>query len=219
VAMTEEDEEAAKKLWMELPKERAHLDSACTEDEVEQEATWCQETLSKVLDITAKKIRICAKSKRWWNGDIKARRKALGQEKRRRGRHSEGAARAKAELQKSIRKSKSQMWSDYLQNLRGGEVWRAAKYVDPQAGATVEAVTDREEQQANTAIDKEEMLRLESFPLNDDDQYYELPPAGSAHTKVTEKAVERALYSQSGKKAPGPDKLSFGAVRVLWKWD
>jgi len=86
------------------------------------------------------------------------------------------------------------MWSDYLQNLRGAEVWRAAKYVDPRVGATVEALTDREGTQANTAIEKEEMLRLESFPMNDDDQYYELPPAGSAHTNVTEKAVERALY-------------------------
>jgi hypothetical protein len=27
------------------------------------------------------------------------------------------------------------------------------------------------------------------------------------------------LYSQSVKKAPGPDKLSFGAVRLLWKWE
>jgi hypothetical protein len=111
------------------------------------------------------------------------------------------------------------MWSDYLQNLRGAEVWRAAKYVDTRAGATVEALTDREGKQANTAMEKEEMLRLESFPLNDDDHYYELPPAGSAHMRVTEQAVERALYSQSVKKAPGPDKLSFGAIRLLWKWD
>jgi hypothetical protein len=152
--------------------------------------------ISKVLDVTAKKIRICAKLKRWWNGDIKTRRKTLWQENRRRGRRSEGAARAKAELQKSIRKSKSQMWSDYLQNLQGAEVWRAAKYVDPQAGATVEALTDREGKQANTAIEKEEMLRLESFPLNDDDQYYELRPPGSGYTKVTEKAVERAPISK-----------------------
>jgi hypothetical protein len=84
-------------------------------------------------------------------------------------------------------------------------------------GATVEAVTDREGKQANTAIEKEEMLRLESFPLNDDDQYYELPPAGSADTTVTEKGVVQALSSQSVKEAPGPDKLSFGAVRLPWK--
>ena len=80
---------------------------------------------------------------------------------------------------------------------------------------TVEALTDREGKQANTSLEKGEMLRHESFPPNDGDQYYELPPAGSAHTRVTEQAVERALYSQSVKKAPGPDKLSFGAIRLL----
>jgi len=83
----------------------------------------------------------------------------------------------------------------------------------------VEALTDREGKQANTATEKEEMLRRESFPPNDNDQYYELPPAGSAHTRVTEQAVERALHAQSVKKAPGPDKLSFGAIQLLWKWD
>jgi chorismate mutase len=41
----------------------------------------------------------------------------VGRERRRR-RHSEEAARAKAELQKSIRQSKREMWSDYLKNLR-----------------------------------------------------------------------------------------------------
>jgi hypothetical protein len=96
-AMTEEDAKAAEKLWMELAKERAHLDAECTADEVEQEATQSQEAMGKVLDGTAKKIRIRAKSKRWWNANIRARRKAVGREKRRR-RNLEEAAKAKAEL-------------------------------------------------------------------------------------------------------------------------
>jgi len=110
-AMTEEDAKAAEKLWMELAKERAHLDAECTADEVEHEAAWCQKAMGKVLDATAKKIRICAKSKRWCNADIRERRKAVGREKRRR-RNSEQAAKAKAELQKSIRQSKRKMWSE-----------------------------------------------------------------------------------------------------------
>lgn len=61
-------------------------------------------------------------------------------------------------------------------------------------GATVAAVMDRIGNEVNTAIDKEEMLTLESFALNKDDHYYKLPPAGSALTRVTEMAVERALY-------------------------
>jgi len=54
---------------------------------------------------------------------------------------------------------------------------------------TVEALTDRDGKQANTSLEKEEMLRRKSFPPNDGDQYYELPPAGSAQTHVTEQAV------------------------------
>jgi len=111
------------------------------------------------------------------------------------------------------------MWSDYLQNLRGAEVWRAARYANPLARATVETLTDRQGKQTNTILEKEEMLRPESFPQNDDNQYAELPPAGNAHTPVTKHTVELALYSQSIKKAAGPDKVSFGAIRLLRKWD
>ena len=83
----------------------------------------------------------------------------------------------------------------------------------------MEVLTNREGKQGNTSLEKEGMLRRESFPPNDDDQYYELPPAGSTHTRVTEHAVERAVVSKSVKEAPGLDKLSFGAIRLLWKCD
>jgi len=174
--------------------------------------------MSSILDATAKKIRICARSKRWWNADIKERRRTVGRE-RRRTRHSDEAARAKAELQKLIRQSRREMWSGYLKNLRGAEFWRAARYGNSRAGMTLEAFTDKEGKQANTSLEKEEMLRHESFPRDDGDQYDERPPAGIAHTRVTEQAVERSLCSQSLRKAPGTDKLSFGAIPQLWKWD
>jgi len=103
-AMTEHDLEAAEKLWMELEKERAHLSAECTEDEVEQEAAWCQEAMSSILNSTAMKIRICAKSKRWWNANIKERRNAVGREIRT-WRNSKETASAKAELHMSIRQS------------------------------------------------------------------------------------------------------------------
>jgi len=70
---------------------------------------------------------------------------------------------------------------------------------------TVEALPDREGKQANTSLENEETLKRESFPPNEHDQYYELPPTGSAHTCVTQQADERAFFSQSVKKAPGPD--------------
>jgi len=148
--------------------------------------------MGSFLDATPQKIGICARLKRWSNADIKKRRHPVGRENRRR-RNSEGATRAKPELQKSIRQSKRTMWSEYLQNLRGAEVWRAARYANPRAGTTVEALTERERKQANTSLEKEEMLRRESFPPNDDDRYNELPPAGIAPMRITEQAVEQAL--------------------------
>ena len=187
-------------------------------DKVESKAKWCQEALSKILDATAKKIRICARSKRWWNGEIQEKRSQLRREKRRR-RRSAATAQAKAELQKSIRREKGRMWNDYRRNLRGAAVWRGAKFANPRAGATVEALTDRDGKQANTTTEIAEMVRRQSFPPKENDQYIELPPAAQAHQSVTEQAVERALFLQSVGKAPGPDKLSFGAVRLLWRWE
>ena len=88
-----------------------------------------------------------------------------------------------------------------------------------QAGATVEALTDREGKKAKTSMQEEEMLRHECLPLDDDDQYYEVHPSGSAHPRITEEAVQQAPFSRSVKKAQGLDKLSSGAILLLWKWD
>ena len=87
--------------------------------------------------------------------------------------------------------------------------------MNPRAGITLEALTDREAKLANMSLENEKMLRCEMFLPNDGNQYYKLPPAGYAHTHVTEQAVERAEYGQSVKNAPVPDKLSFGTTRLL----
>jgi hypothetical protein len=99
--MPEKDVEAAEKLSMELVKERAQLDAECTEDEVEQEAAWCQKAMSSVLHTTAKKITICARSKERWNADIKEIRRTVGRERRRK-RNSRPTSQAKAVRQKAI---------------------------------------------------------------------------------------------------------------------
>jgi len=137
-ARSEENEDTAENLWKKLDRHTAHLDKESMGDEVERQAECYQEMLSKVLDIIAMKITICALWNRWWNGDIKGRRSALGRE-RRRGRWSEVAAHAKAELHWSIRQSQSRMWNEYLLNFRGGEVCRPAAFAHPRVGATMEA--------------------------------------------------------------------------------
>jgi hypothetical protein len=103
-----------------------------------------------------------------------------------------------------------------LQNIRGAEICKPTKYVDPQGGMTVEALRDRQGKQANTAMEQEKMLRMESCRKNDDHRYYELPSCRTTRVRVTEQAVEWAQYTQSANIASGHNKLTFGAVRQLW---
>jgi len=79
----------------------------------------------------------------------------------------------------------------------------------------VEALTDRDGQQANTITKMDEMLQRESFPPNDYDQFFELSLAGQEHQSITEHVIERAPFSQSVRNAPGPDTPLFGAIRLL----
>jgi hypothetical protein len=59
------------------------------------------------------------------------------------------------------------MLNVYLQNLRGDEVWKAANFVNPQAGTAVEALNDRNGNQGNTIAEKKWMLNLDSIIPND----------------------------------------------------
>jgi len=80
-------------------------------------------------------------------------------------------------------------------------------------------MTDRDGQQSNTITEKEAMLRRESFPPNEHDQYFKLPLAGQVHHSLTEEAVERAIFAQVVGKAPGPDTLCFGPLNLRLEWE
>jgi hypothetical protein len=42
---------------------------------------------------------------------------------------------------------------------------------------------------------------------------------GGTHLEIKEEEVKKAIYTQSVKKAPGPDKINFKKIRLLWEWD
>jgi hypothetical protein len=83
----------------------------------------------------------------------------------------------KVQLQKSIRWLKSQIGSDHLQIFTGSKRYREAQYANHRAGMIVKALTNTQSNQANSATEKEEILRCKSIPPNDDDQYCEQPRA------------------------------------------
>jgi hypothetical protein len=42
---------------------------------------------------------------------------------------------------------------------------------------------------------------------------------GGMRRMITDEDVRGAVFDQSVKKAPGPDRLGFKAIRLLWEWD
>ena len=70
------------------------------------------------------------------------------------------------------------------------EEWRAVRCANPRTINTIEALTDRDGMHADTSLEKEEMVRREYFPLNDDGQYSGLPAEGSTPSHIIEQAVE-----------------------------
>lgn len=67
---------------------------------------------------------------------------------------------------------------------------------------------------------KEALVRKSAFPktpqnLGEKTMVF----SGIAHMEVTQSAIACALMSQSASKAPGPDRINFRILRMIWSWN
>jgi len=67
------------------------------------------------------------------------------------------------------------MWNDHLLNLRRGDDCWAVMFANYRDGAMMDVFSDKQGNQAHINAAMEKNLSGEDFPLNDSDQYYELP--------------------------------------------
>jgi len=67
---------------------------------------------------------------------------------------------------------------------------------------------------------KAELIKEEAFPkpLKGVERKAQEEGGGMWKT-ITDEDIRLALFDQSVKKAPGPDRLGFKAIRLLWEWD
>jgi len=78
--------EKAQKQWEEKSLLRPVLDENSSGDELQKEAEWIQEIFVNHLNRCCEKIKVCMRSKRWWNQEIAENGKILGSVKRARTR-------------------------------------------------------------------------------------------------------------------------------------
>ncbi|EED14170.1 reverse transcriptase, putative [Talaromyces stipitatus ATCC 10500] len=223
--------QAAKDTWNELAKTQPRLTDSTSTEEVEREAEWIERTLTEVLNKYCKLIRVCARSKRWWNSEIEAERSAYSKARKayQAGEISEEEHReARKSFYSLVSRTKRECWEGFLQGTSEGSLpdqkrcWTALRYTKLQTQGTTPALTDEASGEviAATFSEKEEVFRHRAFPQAPNSNIEsQLPEPGSAHKLVNEEAVKNALFSQGLEKAPGTDLLNFRAIRLLWNLD
>ena len=144
---------AARQTWRQIVGERGVLTDESTSQELEDEAEWIQNTTVTVLDTYCKRVRIVARSKRWWNESIQQRRKDLSAVKRRRrgGMASKKEVKeARRLMRKEIREAKRRTWEEFLEAAAGDNVWSVMNYTKPMREMTVPAIRCRRKHHPHT---------------------------------------------------------------------
>jgi hypothetical protein len=214
----------AREVWGKIAARRPILTDESPVAQLEEEAEWIQDLAVKVLDQFCKKIRACARSKRWWNESIEQRRKALGRAKRRRrsGHIAKAEVKvARRELRREIRQARRRTWEEFLEAAAGTNVWSVMSYTKPMRESTVPTIRDSLNNIAHTHEDKAKMLAEMAFPAPVPYQGGEGTPGspGKAYTQVDEELVRECLFRTATNKAPGPDRLGNSVIRLVWEWD
>jgi len=112
------------------------------------------------------------------------------------------------------------MWQDFLFSAMKEQVWQALRYTKPGGQQTTKALKSRERVVAESSEGKAELITEEAFPkpLKGVERKAQREGGGMWKT-ITDENIRKALFDQSVRKAPGPDRLGFKAIRLLCEWD
>lgn len=104
-----------------------------------------------------------------------------------------------------------------IQSSDKNRCWTSLKYTKPQIFKTTPALKNSFGNIATSMKDKKTLIRKTAFPPPPKSSTREPRiPAGTAHLSITKDQVYNALIAQFTKKAPGPDKINFGILHIIW---
>jgi hypothetical protein len=194
-----------------------------------------QDSLRTVLDKHAPERPPSARSKRWWTEDIKKERRLLGRARCDHNHHRislDEYRRVRNDYYCHIRRAKRLAWERFLEGVfltdEKSELasdpercWKALRYTQPSTPSytpaiKIEGVNGQPDRVAATAEEKEAIFMAQAFPPQPGEDGDVDIPDTRASVRACE--VREALFSQSVKKTPGLDGVSFKALRLLWGW-
>jgi hypothetical protein len=188
-----------------------------------------------VLDTHAGRALVNARSKRWWTDEIKLERKGFCRARREfhhGGLSLEDYRHIRNDYYRCIRRAKREAWERFLvgifptdedaqQTPDSERCWKALQYTKPQMPSYTPAISisggeGQPDRVAATAEEKESVFMRQAFPRQTSGEEDTAIP--DTTVQIEAKDVRKALFTQSIKKAPGADGISFKALRLLWQW-
>jgi hypothetical protein len=212
----EEKKKEAHQEWLSYTNNRPILNDSSEVQQLEDEADWIQQAIIQILDKHARTIRICARSKRWWNEKIEERMRELGIAKRRR-KQGKGSGDDISGKRRALQQAKLQTWEDFLNAAEGDNVWAVVRYTKPKNINSMPTIRDEDGIVAEAYEEKAAILARIAFspPIECNRGKGQPGPEGTAYPHLDRDMVHSALFSQSTKKAPGPDRLGVSMLKCL----
>jgi hypothetical protein len=72
---------------------------------------------------------------------------------------------------------------------------------------------------AVTTGEKEAVLRESGFPIPPASKERVVPNGGDIYESIMKECLQQAIFNQSEDKAPGPNRISLKAIRMVWNWE
>jgi hypothetical protein len=166
-------------------------------------------------------MRVCIGLKPWWNAEIKETRKRAGKIRRKHREGMipwEGVKEEEKLLYRTIRRSKKRCWNGWMQEADEKDKWKAVWYTRERDGRNIPTL-EGPCGKAVTTEEKEEVLRESGFPIPPASEERVLPNGGDIHESIMKECLHQAIFDQSEDKAPGPDRISLKAMRMVWNWE
>lgn len=197
-----------------------------TDQQIDTLAEEVTRVIQDTMNECGKIKRYTPRSKRWWTPYLKDLHKETVRAKKeaREEPSEETITRAKDMVNmfhQEVRWNKESTWNNFLENVQGGGIWRAAKYCKPAAQPnTLPALRKSDGTRATSLTGKANALEGGLFPPPPPSKSTPLdytPVVNKEWAKLYEGELYVAINGMNSKKAPGPDTLKAKAIKQAYQ--